>query len=261
MDIITTDPRYEKNQLLIINNQEITLINHLKELRTQKKITKKKISNLIKHNDFWYSQVERSGKNGDDNRQKTIYRTDLVDVISIIYYDARTTDALIENRSKSEVYLDKVIKARPIHSSVKPLESRDLLRKRTPDEQNRFFETQLNILNTTLQNIFNLFSPEFERDRFLDALKNVNRCLKIDPTFLLYLMELPISDFLYEAKQEQIYSLIRDIAATTDDFISNNDPQAIHEYTSSILHKVEKYVGEKKDLHLRHTTMPYDYFL
>ena len=88
MNVATTIPRYDKNQILVIDNKEIKLIDHLKEIRSQKKITKKFISNLIKHNDYWYSQIERDGKNGDDNRQRTIYRTDLVNVISIIQYDA-----------------------------------------------------------------------------------------------------------------------------------------------------------------------------
>jgi len=56
--------RYNKNQLLFIDEQEITLIDYLSKLRTSKKITKKKISNMIKHNDYWYSQIERNGKNG-----------------------------------------------------------------------------------------------------------------------------------------------------------------------------------------------------
>lgn len=48
MKVATTMPRYDKFQRLLINDQEITLIDHLKQLREANKITKKKISNLIK---------------------------------------------------------------------------------------------------------------------------------------------------------------------------------------------------------------------
>ena len=51
MKVATTMPRYDKFQRLLINDQEITLIDHLKQLREANKITKKKISNLIKNND------------------------------------------------------------------------------------------------------------------------------------------------------------------------------------------------------------------
>ena len=55
--------RYNKNQIIIIiDTQEIRLIDHLKELRIARKITKKKISNLVQQNDYWYSQIERDGK-------------------------------------------------------------------------------------------------------------------------------------------------------------------------------------------------------
>ena len=77
-------PRYNKMQKLFIDGKEITLIEHLQELRTKNKITKKKISNIVKQNDTWYSQIERNGKNGDDNRQKTIYKPDLINIISIV---------------------------------------------------------------------------------------------------------------------------------------------------------------------------------
>ena len=60
--ITTTIPRYDKNQYVIVGNDEIRLIDYLKKLRTEQNITKKKISNLIKHNDYWYSQIERNVK-------------------------------------------------------------------------------------------------------------------------------------------------------------------------------------------------------
>ena len=43
MAVATTIPRYNKNQIIIVENHEIRLIDHLKELRISKKITKKKV--------------------------------------------------------------------------------------------------------------------------------------------------------------------------------------------------------------------------
>mgnify|MGYP004596524121 FL=1 len=45
--------RYDKNQIILVDGQEISLIQHLKQLRENKNITKKKISNLVKHNNSW----------------------------------------------------------------------------------------------------------------------------------------------------------------------------------------------------------------
>ncbi|MDD5830727.1 MAG: hypothetical protein PUD13_05610, partial [Lachnospira sp.] len=104
MAVATRIPRYNKLQKLFIDDNETTLIEHLKKLRIDKKITKKKISNIIKQNDTWYSQIERSGKNGDDNRQKTIYKPDLINIISIIKYGATSISELGQYHNQSEVY-------------------------------------------------------------------------------------------------------------------------------------------------------------
>ena len=114
MAIATPIPRYDKTQLLLIDGKEIKLIDHLKELRQKNKITKKKISNLVKKNDYWYSQVERNGKKGDDNRQRTIYKPDLINIISIVKYNAQSSAELDAFREKSEIYLTKIIKATPL---------------------------------------------------------------------------------------------------------------------------------------------------
>lgn len=63
MDSSLTKPlRYEKEGLIFTNEKEITLIAFLKEKRIEKKITKKYISNIIKNNDYWYSQIEMGKK-------------------------------------------------------------------------------------------------------------------------------------------------------------------------------------------------------
>lgn len=241
-EITTTIPRYDKNQYVIVENEEIKLIDYLKKLRTEKKITKKKISNLIKHNDYWYSQVERDGKKGDDNRQKTIYRNDLVDIICIIYYDATTSDEIILNRSKSEIYIDKILKADILQGSAKSVLSPNIYRGRTPEEQNKLFDSLQNSLNKLLHDIFNS-CPSDKRDRFLNTLKNVNTCLKIDSDFLMYILELPFADFLYEASENQIISLLSDLSKIIDN--SNISNLSANEYKEMIVTKIKEHIGKE----------------
>lgn len=246
MTIATTIPRYDKNQIIIIHDTEIRLIDHLKECRTNKKITKKKISNLIKHNDYWYSQVERDGKNGDDNRQRTIYRNDLVDVISIVQYDASSSQDLEALRSKSEVYLDKIIKALPLKESVKKLELYQIFQPRTNEQQYKLLDSLLSTHEQLLRNTFESLYDNRDKDNFLDALKNTNLALKIDPLFIVFLMGLPYSDFLYEAKQEKLFSLFRDIISIMDDFNTDDDNnlKLSTDYLQVIQNKIIEYTGK-----------------
>lgn len=135
MSVATRIPRYNKSQKLFIDEHEVTLIDHLKQLRIERKITKKKISNIIKQNDTWYSQIERNGKNGDDNRQKTIYRPDLINIISIVKFGANSITELGEYNQQSEIYIDKIMKAVPIQESLKALEWYQINNNRTANEQ------------------------------------------------------------------------------------------------------------------------------
>lgn len=247
MNVATTIPRYDKNQILVIDNREIKLIDYLKEIRSHKKITKKFISNLIKHNDYWYSQIERDGKNGDDNRQRTIYKTDLVNIISIIQYDAISSKELELFKSKSEVYLDKIIKALPLKESIKSLDLYQLDHIRTSEEQNRLLDSLLNTQEKILRKTFESLRDNKSKDLILDALKNTNLALKIDPLFIIYLMGLPYADFLYESKQEEIYSLLRDIISTIDNITQNNstnDIKTAPEYLRKIQKKIIEYTGK-----------------
>ena len=191
MAVATTIPRYDKKQLLLIDDREITLINYLKELRVKKGLTKKKISNLIKHNDYWYSQVERDGKNGDDNRQRTIYETDLVDLISILYYDAQTRSEMDECSNKSEIYLTKILKALPLKESIRKLELYEIQPHRSYEEQERLFSSLMKTQTSLIQQAFNSLPAPENRDHFLAALKNINVSLRIDPLFLIFLAGIP----------------------------------------------------------------------
>lgn len=244
MIVATTMQRYDKNQILIIDDTEIRLIDHLKECRTSKKITKKKISNLIKHNDYWYSQIERDGKKGDDNRQRTIYRNDLVNVISIVKYDATSSQDLDALRSTSEVYLDKIIKALPLKESARKLELYQIFQPRTNEQQYKLLDSLLSTHEQLLRNTFESLCSSRDRDNFLDALKNTNLALKIDPLFIVFLMGIPYSDFLYEAKQEKLFDLLHDIINVVDNFaLDSNNIKTSKNYFQTIHDKIVQYTG------------------
>ena len=239
-------PRYNKLQKILIADKETTLIEHLKQLRTENKITKKKISNIIKQNDTWYSQIERNGKNGDDNRQKTIYRPDLINIISIVKYGANSISALAEYRSQSEIYIDKVIKAIPLDESLKTLEWYEINNRRTPENQEHLFESLMANINKSIQQTYINLSPS-EKDNFLNLLKEINSSLKIDACFLISLAGLPFSEFLYEADQNRIDNMINNIMKTLDNIELDNHEHVNNQYYyEKIKESIQEYIDISK---------------
>lgn len=196
--------RYDKTQLIIIDDKEIRLIDHIKNLRIEKKITKKKISNLVKHNDYWYSQVERNGKNGDDNRQRTIYRPDLIKIISAVKYNALTPSEQELVAPKSENYIDKIIKVHAVDESLKYNEFYKTSTRRTPEQEDRLIQSLLKTQAKLIYQAFHSIRDDIDKNTVLDSIANINTCLKIDPVFIIHLFCLPFADFLYEAKQQDI---------------------------------------------------------
>lgn len=247
MAVATTIPRYNKNQMIIVENHEMRLIDHLKELRISRKITKKKISNLVKQNDYWYSQIERSGKNGDDNRQLTIYKTDLIKIIAIVKFGATTYKEIIECTPQSTNYIDKIIKAIPVKGSAKKLELYQLSQGRTTEEQENLLEALLEAQRQLLHSAFEQLSGRGDRDVFLDCLKNINSSLKIDPMFIVYLAGMPFTEFLYETKQEDIYCLLRDLLKQLDKFeieIDKGNTASIGDYLTALHEIITEYTGK-----------------
>ena len=246
MAIATPIPRYDKTQLLLIDGKEIKLIDHLKELRQKNKITKKKISNLVKKNDYWYSQVERNGKKGDDNRQRTIYKPDLINIISIVKYNAQSSAELDAFREKSEIYLTKIIKATPLSESTKKLEWYEIHNNRTPEQQERLLSSLLATHDRLLRQAFNNMSGITDKDNFLNCLKNINTSLRIDPVFIVFLSGLPYADFLYETNQKNLYAFLRDIMQTLDSFSNESldsiDSKKQNYYYSKLEAQISKYI-------------------
>lgn len=257
MAVATTIPRYSKTQKILIGNEEITLIEHLKKLRSERKITKKKISNIIKQNDYWYSQVERDGKNGDDNRQKTIYKTDLIDIISIVKFGANSFSDLENFHAQSELYIDKEIHALPLSESIKKLEWYQVNKLRTPDEQDSLFSSLLDSITKELRKTYS-FLEQSSRDNFLNALKEINASMKIDPLFIIFLAGLPLSEFLYEAEQSKITTLIKELNSTADKFSIQNDSEENRNnlyYLDCLREVLKNYISESAYMRRRNFEM------
>lgn len=249
MPTVTSIPRYDKNQILRIDGKEISLIDYLSQIRIPKKITKKKISNLIKHNDYWYSQIEHKDKQGNDNRQRTIYRPDLIDIVSIIVYNASTSFELKDLKNKSEIYIDKVLKAVPLKNSVKPLEMYQLNPNRSPEEQDRLFSSLLSTQTALIKDAYASLSGVGDKDIFLNCLKNIVTNMRIDPLFIIYISGLSYMDFLYEAKQEEINELFNEIMKTLDQFtinLSHDEKKKINKYYVSLESKLHEITHCKK---------------
>lgn len=247
MAVATTIPRYDKTQKILIGNEELTLIDHLKNLRTAGKVTKKKISNLIKQNDSWYSQIERSGKHGDDNRQKTLYRPDLVDIISIVKFGANNSFDLDEYRARSEHYLDNEIHAFPLGESLKKLELYQINHPRTDAEQ-------LSLYLSLRDSIFKHMDLSYDslshgdRNEFLNHLKEMNASMKIDPLFIIFLSGLPLAEFLYEANEAQVERLMGELLAEIDQMTIKHNTNPSDKDAITLLQilqsKLNRYVSD-----------------
>ena len=61
------------------------------------------------------------------------------------------------------------------------------------------------------------------KDYFLDALRNMNTSLRIDPLFIMFLVGLPFADFLYESEQAEINALLRTLMEKIDTITNDNN--------------------------------------
>lgn len=188
--------RYEKDTTLYINEKEISLISFLKEKRLEKKLTKKTISNIIKKNDYWYSQIEM-GKN-DDHRRKFINRLDLINIISVIIYNAKTPLDLERFYSNSENYIDNIMKVTSYDQQPRTIPLYEMINK-----TNELFSTEyndnrlndcLNDLNTTIKDFYNKCNP-IEKDSIINLLNTLILNISLEPILSLHYYGLPFCSF------------------------------------------------------------------
>lgn len=193
---MTKPIRYEKNVTLHLNKKTYTLINFLSEKRIEKKITKKSISNIIKNNDYWYSQIEM-GTN-DDSRRKFINRPDLIDIISVIIYDAKTKLDLERLYSNSENYIDNILKVSSFDKLPREIPVYEAINKSselfTPEYANNRINDCLNDFNSVIQNFYKQCNP-LEQDAIINFLNTLVLNLSTEPVLTLHYCGLPFCSF------------------------------------------------------------------
>lgn len=150
---------------------------------------------------------------------------------------------------KSEIYLDKIIKAIPLSESLKRLEWYQIYKNRTPEEQDNLFNSLLTTQEKLIKQAYTNLSI-VGRDDFLDYFKNINASLKIDPLFIIFLAGLPFSEFLYEASQEEIHSLLQAFMKTldkltiTDDYNADEFSSRTSYYIKIMRNQLLTYIGK-----------------
>ena len=197
MNHIPTKPiRYEKNSPIYINGKSITLISFLGEKRKEKHITKKAISNIIKKNDYWYSQIEMGNK--DDSRRKFINRFDLIDIISVIIFDAKNESDLERLHLNSENYIDNIIKVISFDQKPREIPIHELINKAgklySPEYTTTRIEDVLNDLNSVIRQFYNQCNP-LEQDLIVDFLNTFILNISSEPILSLHYYGLPFCSF------------------------------------------------------------------
>lgn len=251
--IISKPIRYEKNSILYINEEEISLITYLKKKRNEKKITKKYISNVIKNNDYWYSQIEMGKK--DDNRRKYINRHDLINIISVIIYDAKSPIDLERFYSNSENYIDNIMKVVSYDQEIRIKPLYELV-----NEANKYFSTDynnnrlkncLNDLNSIIKEFYDKCNP-IEKDSIINLLNTLILNLSLEPIITLHYYGIPFCSF-FSAKSknkqnkdltdENIIKDIDDIIARYSQLLCENDMEMIIKRLSYHLYNTEKLIN------------------
>ena len=117
---------------------------------------------------------------------------------------------------------------------------------RTDPERERLLfsllETQSRIIKQTYDSLY-----YDDKDRFLNCLQDMNKNLRIDPTFIISLAGLPYMDFLYESQKKRISELLTEVRKeiqTFDDDIRNGKTQSAKQYYTEIENIIADYIGK-----------------
>lgn len=193
--------KYEKNGIVSIDSKNYSLIDFLSLKRKENKITKKAISNIIKKNDYWYSQIEMKS---DDSRRKYINRDDLVAIISVIIFNARNETDLMHFRINSINYIDNVINAVPCESktTIPLVESEKKYFKIYNEEfaKKQFDDTMSELTNTFKRIYFSSSTTPYKQNSMIHILNEIILNLNTEPDVSLHYYGLPFSSF-FAARQ------------------------------------------------------------
>lgn len=250
MDSSLTKPlRYEKEGLIFTNEKEITLIAFLKEKRIEKKITKKYISNIIKNNDYWYSQIEMGKK--DDHRRKFINRLDLINIISVIIFNAKNALDLERLYDNSENYIDNILKIVSYDQEARIIPLYEMINKNNEIFNSTYSENRLNDclsdLNTTIKDFYSKCNP-IEQDSIINLLNTLILNLSIEPILTLHYYGLPFCSFFTAQPKDE-----RDKNQLNENVLKELDDYLI-KYSKLICESDIKLIIKRLSYHLYNTS-------
>lgn len=206
MEEYTKPTRYEKYGIIYVNGKKYSLIEFLQEKRTERKITKKFISNVIKKNDYWYSQIEMGKK--DDSRRKYINRPDLISIISVIIFNASTQLDLERLHANSENYIDNIMKVTaydhtprniPLHEAIRETE-----KLFNPEYTNERLNDTLKDFNTIITNFYTECNP-IEKNSVIQFINSLMLNLSYEPLLTLHYCSLPFCTFFQAKPKNERY--------------------------------------------------------
>lgn len=250
----TKPTRYDKNSIVYINGEEYTLIDYISKKRKEKKLNKKFISNVIKNNDYWYSQIEM-GK-VDNNRRRFINRNDLISIISVIVFDARTPFDLERTLSESENYIDSIINATPydLHPRYIPVYEMEKKIKVLYNKEyaNDRLDDYLNAFNNSVRDFY-LQCDNLGQFSIVNLLSVIILNMKYNPVMTLHYCGLPFPTIFdshgkdadsQKLLEEELMSDINDIMKKYSNLLCESDIKSI---ISKLL-----YLFERTDNLIKH---------
>lgn len=233
--------KYEKNAEIIVNDEKMTLMEHLKKERSKKKITKKEISLLIKGNEYWYSQLERDGKKGDDNRRKYIEENELINIISVVIFDSKTKDDLLRYQLQSMGYIQE-LHLMPIDAPYR-YPSQHKSAPRTNEQQVELISELLNSINQSI-NEFAVNLDNYARNTLIAQLKNFDRTLKRNPDFALEVAGLEFEPIFDKSSNILSYNFLNKLQSALDSKELNEEFTSAEELRELITQYYDEYKKE-----------------
>lgn len=184
--------RYDKNSLVYVNGKEYTLISFLSEKRQERKITKKFISNIIKQNDNWYSQIEM-GK-VDNNRKRFIKRPDLINIISVIIYGAINDLDLERYANEAANYIDIIMNVTPFDQSPRQIPIYEMMKHVekicTSEYTNNRIDEYLSVFNEITKEFYQKCNIT-EKNAVINFLSALILNMQKEPIMTLHYCSLP----------------------------------------------------------------------
>ena len=198
--------KYDKNAEVDYHGEKFKLIELLKKLRSEKKISMEKISEIIKGNKYWYSQIEYK------ERRTYIAKSELIQIISVIKFGAKNLEDLAKCEMFSEDFI-KDIHLEPVDTPYRyPRPTKD---SEDVEEQSKKIDLLLNSICQSIRECIESVEVS-ERDDLIRCLKNFNRTIKHNSIFALWLIGLEFAPIFDQSTAILYYNFLNEIQNVLD---------------------------------------------